>query len=190
MLKESEVHTRDATRDHAVAVAELYEAHFERVWRWLHAAGVRAADLEDAAQEVFVIAHRRYGDFDGHAKVTTWLFAISVRVAAGFRRKAHLRRESVTDDIESEVTSQERAPGPDVHAMRREAETAAWRILDGLDDEKRAVFVMYELEEMTLKEIAAQLECPLQTVYSRLTAAREHFRREAERLRRGSEARP
>lgn len=187
MLKESEVHTRDAARGHAVAVAELYEAHFERVWRWLHAGGVRAADLEDAAQEVFIVAHRRFGDFDGHAKVTTWLFAICVRVAAGFRRKAHVRRETCSHDVEFESSPEERAPGPDERAMHREAEAAARRILDGLDDDKRAVFVMYELEEMTLKEIASQLDCPLQTVYSRLTAAREHFRRESERLRREGE---
>ncbi len=180
MLKGSDVYHRDAERDHAIALAELYEAHFERVWRWLHGLGVREADLEDAAQEVFVVVHRRYGDFDRRSEVTTWLYGIAFRVAAAFRRRAHVRRESVTDDMEA--FAREVTPSSHDLAAERQAGEIARRILDGLDDDKRAVFVLYELEEHTLKEIAAMLACPLQTVYSRLSAAREHVQREVRRL--------
>ena len=182
MIKGSDVYNRNADRDQAIALAELYEAHFDRVWRWLHGFGVRAADLEDAAQEVFVVVHRRYGDFDGRSEVTTWLYGICFRVAAAFRRKAHVRREAATEDMETVETGAAPSPTPDDHAAERQAGAIAQRILDGLDDDKRAVFVLYELEEHTLKEIAAMVGCPLQTVYSRLSAAREHFRREAQRL--------
>ncbi len=188
MLKGSDVYDRDGAHDHAVAVAELYEAHFERVWRWAHGFGVRPADLEDAAQEVFVVAHRRYAEFGHRAQVTTWLFGITVRVAAGFRRRAHVRREAATDDMERVVT--DTAPAPDGALLGRQAGELAQRILDGLDDDKRAVFVLHELEELTLKEIAEMLGCPLQTVYSRLAAARKHFREEAERLQTPREATP
>ncbi len=180
MLKGSDVYHRDSERDHAIALAEIYEAHFERVWRWLYGLGVRQADLEDAAQEVFVVVHRRYGEFDRRSELTTWLYGICFRVAAAFRRKAHVRREAVTDDLEA--VQNETAPSPHDQAVERQAGEIAQRILDGLDDDKRAVFVLYELEERTLKEIAAMLECPLQTVYSRLSAAREHFHRESQRL--------
>lgn len=180
MLKGSDVYTRDAERDHAIALAELYEAHFERVWRWLHGLGVRTADLEDATQEVFVVVHRKYGEFAGRSQVTTWLYGICFRVAASFRRRAHVRRETATDDMESVQT--DTPPTPHDHLAERQRAALAQEILDGLDDDKRAVFVLYELEEHTLKEIAAMLGCPLQTVHSRLTAARERFRREAQRL--------
>jgi RNA polymerase sigma-70 factor (ECF subfamily) len=162
MLKGSDVYHRDAERDHAIALAELYEAHFERVWRWLHGLGVREADLEDAAQEVFVVVHRRYGDFDRRSEVTTWLYGIAFRVAAAFRRRAHVRRESVTDDMEA--FTREATPSSHDLAAERQAGEIARRILDGLDDDKRAVFVLYELEEHTLKEIAAMLEISTPTV--------------------------
>ncbi len=180
MLKGSDVYSRDDARAHAIAIAELYEAHFERVWRWLHGMGVRPADLEDATQEVFVVVHRRYADFDHAAQVTTWLFGIALRVASGFRRRAHVRREEVTDDVEAH--QREAGGGPDARLEAREAVEIAQRILDGLDENKRAVFVLYELEGVTLKDIAATLGVPLQTAFSRLAAARQHFQREAERL--------
>lgn len=188
MLKGSDVYDRGGEHDHGVALAEIYEANFERVWRWAQGFGVRPGDLEDAVQEVFVVAHRRYGEFGHRSQVSTWLFGICMRVAAGFRRRAHVRREAATEDMEPVVTGT--APPPDDALLGRQAGELARRILDGLDEDKRAVFVLHELEELTLKEIAEMLGCPLQTVYSRLAAARKHFREEAERLQQPREDRP
>jgi len=188
MLKGSDVYSRDGAHDDAVALAEMYEAHFERVWRWAHGFGVRPSDLEDAVQEVFVVAHRRYGEFGHRSQVSTWLFGICMRVAAGFRRKAHVRRETATEDMERVLTDS--APSPEGPLLGRQAAELAQRILDGLDEDKRAVFILHELEDLTLKEIAEMLGCPLQTVYSRLAAARKHFQREAQRLLQPREATP
>jgi RNA polymerase sigma-70 factor (ECF subfamily) len=179
MLKGSDVYEGGAEREAAARLAELYEANFDRVWRWLEGFGVRHADLEDAAQEVFLVAHRKLAEFDGRAKVTTWLFGIASRVASQFRRRAHVRREAGPDGLDAALDA---TPAPDDAAAAAQWGAHVARILDGLDANKRIVFVLYELEELTLREIAELVGAPLQTVNSRLRAAREYFRAEAARL--------
>src|SRR4051812_1143348 len=83
----------------AVTVAEVFREHAPFVWRALRRLGVREADVEDACQEVFVVVHRRLADFEGRSSVRTWVYGICVRVASDWRKRAHVRREIVTDDV-------------------------------------------------------------------------------------------
>ncbi|MBL8679874.1 MAG: sigma-70 family RNA polymerase sigma factor [Myxococcales bacterium] len=155
----------------------LYREHIADVWRMLFALGVREADLADACQEVFVVVLRRLPEFDGRAKVTTWLYAIALRVASSFRRRAHNRRE----ELVSEHSDQ---PSDDLVESAVDDRRALARVRDAiaqLDDDRRAAFVLFELHEMTLKEVSETLGCPLQTAYSRLVSARKFLAERAQR---------
>ena len=162
----------------AVDFAELYRENFAFVWRAMRALGVRHADLEDLAQEVFVIAHRRIEEFEGRSKVRTWLFAIAHRVVANYRR--HHRRKGGLEPVPETLSSAD--PGPLYEAQQAEAAAFLCRFLDGLDDGLRAVFVSCVLEEMTAPEAAEALGVKLNTVYSRVRIGRARLREALERL--------
>jgi RNA polymerase sigma-70 factor (ECF subfamily) len=147
---------------------EVYRDNCAFVWRSLRRLGVREADLEDACQEVFVVVHRRLEDFDGSSSTKTWVFEIARRVAAAHRRKAHVRREAVGVEVPDKGVA---PPQHEALKLERARETLS-ELLDQLDDEQRAVFVLFELEQMPMKEVASAVGAPLQTAYSRLSAAR------------------
>jgi RNA polymerase sigma-70 factor (ECF subfamily) len=153
----------------------LYEAHWDFVWRALRAHGVREADLEDETHEVFLVVHRRLADFEGRSRVTTWLWGIAARVASDWRRRAHVRREELTAAPPDATVPSEASPDADLQRARARA-TLEW-ILDTLCPEQRAVFVLFELDGMAAEEIAALVEAPVNTVYSRLRLARKRFER-------------
>ena len=138
------------------------------MWRALRHLGVRQADVEDACQDVFVVLHRRLSDFRGDSAIRTFIYGICVRVASEYRRRAHVRRE-VSDS--NPPTPPEPEQQFDRTAQRESLECLS-RILDHLDEDKRAVFVLYELEELTMAQVAIAVNCPIQTAYSRLHAAR------------------
>jgi len=157
----------------AVAVPsfdEVYEAHFGFVWRVLRTFGVPEPFLEDAAQDVFVVVHRRLPEFEGRAAVTTWLFAIARRVAGAHRRRAgrDTRVDPLDDDLVANV---------DTFAAlsRAQAVATVLAILDTMDEDKRMVFALVELEQLSVPEVAKLLDLNLNTAYSRLRIARQHF---------------
>jgi len=152
---------------------ELFVAHAQFVWRVLRRHGVAERELEDACQEVFVVVHRRLAEFDGRAAVRTWLYGIAVRVASDARRRAHVRRER----LEGEVAEQTVVEGAFEHTARRELLALAERALAEMADEKREVFALYELDGLTMAEVAASLEIAESTALSRLYAAREEIQR-------------
>jgi RNA polymerase sigma-70 factor (ECF subfamily) len=145
---------------------EIYAAHFAFVWRILRTFGVAEAALEDATQDVFVVVHRRLPEFEGRAAVTTWLFAIARRVAGTYRRKR------TTDPLADEPVGT-----ADTFAAlsRAEATATVLGILDHMDEDKRIVFALVELEQMSVPEVARVLELNLNTAYSRLRLARQAF---------------
>jgi RNA polymerase sigma-70 factor, ECF subfamily len=151
------------------SLADVFRREAPFVWRALRRLGVREADVEDVCQEVFVVVHRKLSDFEGRSSLRTWIYGICARTASDYRRSARVRHEVVTD-TPPETTSEARQH--DVLAMR-EARAKLDRILDQLDDDKRAVFVLYEIEELSMNEVAEALGCRLQTAYSRLHAARK-----------------
>jgi RNA polymerase sigma-70 factor (ECF subfamily) len=147
----------------------LFEEHAGFVWRALRYLGVREADLPDQVQEVFVVVHRRLSDFEGRSKVSTWLYGICMRVASEHRRRAHVRREIPTDEMPDEAFAATQEHSVETNQRRERLN----QLLDALDEMQRRVFVLYEIEGVSMKDIAELLECPLATAYSRLRLARE-----------------
>jgi RNA polymerase sigma-70 factor (ECF subfamily) len=150
---------------------EVYAAHFAFVWRILRTFGVRDTALEDAAQDVFVVVHRRLPDFEGRSAITTWLFAIARRVASGYRRS------SGRDTSRTEPLADDPVGGADTFAAFSRAQAAAtvMGILDTMDEDKRIVFALVELEQLSVPEVASMLDLKLNTAYSRLRLARHAF---------------
>lgn len=153
------------------AFPEIFREYAPFLWRTLLGLGVPAADAEDLCQEVMVIVHRKLSTFRGSA-IKSWIYGICLRVASDYRRSARVRRERPTDALPEQTVFPNLAE--DLDARRAEVRLIA--ALDDLDDDRRAVFVLYEVEQLTLKEISEAMKCPLQTVYSRLKAARAHVR--------------
>jgi RNA polymerase sigma-70 factor (ECF subfamily) len=166
----------------------FYDEHLARVWRALARFGVARADLPDAVQEVFLVAFRKLPEFEGRSKPSTWLVGISYRVASDRRRMAHVRRE--VDDGGAVLAAQDGRASPDEIAEHGERLRLLHEILATLRPEQREVFVMFELEEMTGKEIADLVAAPLKTVFSRLRLAREAFAAELSARRHVGEPHP
>lgn len=159
----------------------IYAAHFKQVWGALRRLGVREADVADVTQKVFMTAYRRLDSFEGRAHIRTWLLGICERTASDYRRSAPVRREVTTDVATLELTAPELTDAvADLGSKQRLQ--AAESILDKLPEGQRAVFVLFELEELSGPEIAAILEISVGTVRSRLRLARETFTREVQRL--------
>jgi RNA polymerase sigma-70 factor, ECF subfamily len=151
---------------------EVYRQLFPFVWRALRAFGVAVPHLDDAAQDVFVVVHRRLEEFRHESTPRTWIFEIAYRTALNYRRRE--RRKGGLCTLETDAPS----PGPDPEARLRSAQ--AWdfvsRFLEELDEDKRAVFVLTQLEGLSATQVAETLNIPTNTVYTRLHHARGAFR--------------
>ncbi|HVU51106.1 MAG TPA: sigma-70 family RNA polymerase sigma factor [Polyangia bacterium] len=156
---------------------EIYNQHADFVFRNLRRLGVHESLIDDAVQDVFLVVHRRLGDFEARAQVTTWLFGIVLRVAQSYRRSAMRRRARLTEAPSAEVEQipMTAAESPVETLERREASALLHQLLDELDDDKRAMLVCVELEQLTVPEAAESLGLNLNTAYGRLRAARAAF---------------
>lgn len=173
-LAQGSLEHRAATLD----AASVHAAHGAFLWATLQRLGARSADLDDVYQEVFVVLHRRLADYDPALPIRPWLYGICVRVVAASRRRAHVRRERLVDAVpEPDAT----APSPEEGADRARRQRVLHEILDELDLERRAVFVMYEIDELPCDQIAEMTGVPVGTVHSRLHAARKDFQRASAR---------
>jgi len=158
---------------------EIYDAHFNFVWRSIRRLGVPSAYVDDAVQDVFMVVVRRLDEFEGRSTLKTWLYGIAIRVARNHRRKAH--RLAQHEELPEQLCDDR--PDPEDRAAAREAHALVQRCLADLDDAKREVFVLAELEQATAPEIATALGIKLNTVYSRLRAARRAFEAAVKRER-------
>jgi RNA polymerase sigma-70 factor, ECF subfamily len=149
---------------------EVFDRHARYAWRSLLGLGVQAADLPDASQQVFLVVHARLeADQIPAGAVRTFVYGVCLRVASDMRRRAHRRREQLCA-----------IPPEPAFAATQERSVAlgeALGLLEGALDRlplpQREAFVLYEIEELEMTEVAAALGCPLQTAYSRLHAARK-----------------
>lgn len=159
----------------------LYRDHFEFVYRVARRLGGPGFDAEDAAQEVFVVVSNKLDRFDGSARITTWLFAITLNVVRSQRRRQRLRRLFERRRVEEPpiLESVDRAEVRDARRILDE-------VLEKLAPKKREVFVLAELEELSCEEIAAIVGAKTETVWSRLHYARAEF---AERLHKHKDVR-
>jgi len=157
--------------------AEIYESCFSFVWRATVQLGTPQASVDDLVQEIFMIAYRRQNEFEGRSSLKTWLYGIVFNVVRAHRRELRAKHPQ---ELEGDAPADpdlfaDGGPGPDERAARREAGLFLERFLDDLDDDRRAVFVLAEVEQLSASEIAAVVGAPLNTVYSRLRLARQEF---------------
>jgi RNA polymerase sigma-70 factor (ECF subfamily) len=165
---------------------DIYEQYFAFVWRSARRLGIVDSALEDIVQEVFLVVHRRLKTLESGARTRSWLFGIVVRVVSDARRS--LRRKPANlggkarsgFDVDWVVTS---APCPEDSLARAEAQRVVGSLLDAMTDQRRQVFILAELEQMSVPDIAAAVRANVNTVYSRLRAARADFERGVARAR-------
>lgn len=157
---------------------DLYKEHFAFVWRNVRRLGVPEALVDDAVQEVFLVIHRRLAEFEGRSSLRTWIFGIVARVASRHRRTSrrkdpdgHLGRCRVDAD----GVPDDAAADPYDHTERSQGARLLHRMLDALDDKKRAVLILAELEQMSAPEIAEALGINVNTASARLRAARQEL---------------
>lgn len=157
---------------------EVYDRHFDYVWNSLRRLAVPERDLEDVCHEVFVVAYKNYEDYDPERPMQPWLFGIAFRVASDYRNKASNERELLT---EPEAPS--RPSEADRKLDKKEARNLVMEALEGMDVEKRAVFILNKLDGHAMPEIAETMSVPLNTAYSRLRLAKEEFTENIRALR-------
>jgi RNA polymerase sigma-70 factor (ECF subfamily) len=163
----------------------VYDDCFEFVWRTVRRLGVPASGVEDVVQDVFFTVHRRLGDFEGRSSVKTWIYSIVLHVVRHHRRSWHRKDAPCAGAPETPIEQlpDGRGRSPLQAAETRDQLRLVDELLRLLDDDKREVFVLAHLEQMTSPEIAEILDENINTVYSRLRAAREQFEQALERHR-------
>jgi RNA polymerase sigma-70 factor, ECF subfamily len=154
--------------------ASLFREHAGFVANFLHRLGAAALDVDDLVQEVFLVAHRRGGFIeDGRARPTTWLAEIAIRVASVSRRSRRRSREQPDHDTIADAHSRDIDPAR--AAETNEALDRVQAALDTIDPERRAIFILFELQGEPCQSIAGAFGIPVGTVYSRLHKARKQF---------------
>jgi RNA polymerase sigma-70 factor (ECF subfamily) len=171
----------------SLSIEQVYAAHFSYVWRCLRGLGVSAHALEDAAHDVFLVVQRKLADFDGRdALLTTWLYEIALRVGRRYRAQTAKEAQRSVSLVPPQLEAAELAAAPSgaggCELERAERLALARRALDALDADKREAFVLGCVEQRSAPEIADLTGVPLNTVYSRLRAARRLFAAEIARL--------
>jgi len=165
----------------------VFDAELPYVWASLRRLGVRPADLEDVTHDVFIHVYRRFHERDPARPVRPWLFAFACRVAADYRRLARHRREVLGGSEEggsgSRFAAASRSEPADEAFARMEGEALVHAALETLEPDRRAVFVLHELDECPIPEVARALDIPVNTAYTRLRLAREGFAAAVKRLR-------
>jgi RNA polymerase sigma-70 factor (ECF subfamily) len=164
-------------------LTSLVREHAARVRRVLARRGVAAADVPDAEQEVFIVAQRKLAQFEGRSSLATWLVGIAANVASQHRKQARHRREQL--GIQREPASEALDPLARLQAI--ESVRRVRELLDALSPEQRDVIVLHELTELSMREVARELDVPLKTAFSRLYAGHRALRRA---LRRSEQAQP
>jgi RNA polymerase sigma-70 factor, ECF subfamily len=157
---------------------EIFETQADYVMKSLRRLGVRPGDVEDLTHEVFLTVLRKWDTFDPARPPRPWLFAFALRMASAYRQSAYIRRERFEEPEEAS-----RAPSAETLVSEQQDSALVYRSLDALDDEKRIVFTMFELDERTASDIALELGIPQNTVFSRLRAARQEFTKAVHRLK-------
>lgn len=181
-----ELEPQERTAPQVIDVRALYNAYFPFVWRNLRRLGVPQEQLEDAAQEVFLVVHRRIDSFDASwSSVQTWLFGIVMRVAQNERRSRRRRRARIVNAIEQSTIDSAPAAGetPSELVAKREAARLLELALESMGEKERAIFVLVEIENMSVPEAAEALRLNVNTAYGRLRSARVEFEKAVARLR-------
>ncbi len=172
------VHLSTGVKRDDARVRRMFDTHHDFIWRQIRRLGVPHDRVDDATQQVFIVASQKL-DQIGDTQERSFLYGTALRVASDIRRSAPFRKEVLSDTFEATDT----AHLPDQQLERARARLVLDRILEGMPEECRSVFTLYELEEMTLIEIARLLDIPQGTAASRLRRARGLFQDEVTKYR-------
>jgi RNA polymerase sigma-70 factor (ECF subfamily) len=161
----------------------LFTMHAPYVWNTLRRLGVSSPDLEDLTHDVFIQVQRHLADYDASRPVRPWLFGFTFRIASQYRRRAHRHHE--TPGLGGTTDAVDPAALPDARFAAEQDRRLVLDALEAIDLDRRAVFVLYEIDGVPMDEIARLLAIPVNTAYSRLRVARAEFAAAVKRLRRG-----
>ena len=150
---------------------ELFDSYAAFVWRTLKYQSVAERDLDDVSQEVFLVIFRKLPEFEPRGSIRAWIYGISIRVAADYRKRARHRHEVLVPEAPDGAIEPVAAAELE-RSADRERLTA---MIQRLDEDKRAVLVLHEIENLPMNEVALVVQCPLKTAYSRLAAARKQM---------------
>jgi RNA polymerase sigma-70 factor (ECF subfamily) len=164
-----------------LAFESVYSEWFGQVVRWLPAMGIRSADVEDVAQEMFLIVDRKLSSFSG-GSMGAWLYAIALRVSNNHRRLAWVR-SMIFRPAEDPVFDERAGATPEVDWERKQLAQLADEVLRGMSEKHRRAFVLFEIEGYDGSEIAELESIPLATVWTRIHHARKDFAARAEKLK-------
>ena len=159
----------------------IYERHVSQVHRWASRLAGPGEDAEDVVHEVFLIAMRRYGEFRGDSKVSTWLFRITARVIKSRRIRERVRRAIFSRHVEDLVGERLAVVTPLEEVERRERTAHLYRALDRLPDRYRTPLILYEIEELPCPDVADLLGMTVGAVWVRLHRGRARLLRELAR---------
>ena len=159
--------------EHPTCLQELVRSHQGLLTRALTRAGVAPRDVPDLVQEVFIVAQRRLPEWEGRAKLSTWLYRVALRVASDHRRRAYQRRETLPGLDDSALVAE---TPEQLELERREQILQLCAALDQLSEEHKQALVGYDVEELSVAELAERARVPHKTIYSRLYAARRLMR--------------
>jgi RNA polymerase sigma-70 factor (ECF subfamily) len=164
-----------------LAMRDVYSAYAAYVWNTLRRLGAPASDLEDLTHDVFVQVQRHLGDYDPTRPIKPWLFGFALRIISQHRRRGRRHKEGPGET----GNAVDPAPLADERLAVEDDQRLILAALGAIDPERRAVFVLYELDGVPIDEIARTMSIPVNTTYSRLRVARAEFRAAVTRLRRG-----
>jgi RNA polymerase sigma-70 factor (ECF subfamily) len=157
----------------------IFDRHFDYVWFTLRRFGVAARDLDDLAHDVFIQVYQHLETYDPSRPLRPWLFGFAFRIASDYRRLARHRRETLDEPCDGV----DGAPSAADRAVTRQTLELVWTALQQLDLDRRAIFVLHDVEGYSIPEVASALGIPLNTAYSRLRLARDQFAKSVQRLR-------
>ncbi|HEY5959560.1 MAG TPA: sigma-70 family RNA polymerase sigma factor [Polyangiaceae bacterium] len=153
--------------------AELYSEYFSFVWSCTRRMGVAEDEIDDVVQEIFLVIHTRLRTLDQPSSLRSWIYGIARRTTSTYRRAKRAKLLSHEMLVSEPDFPYPQPPSPLELAEQSDDVRLLWMLLEQIDPEKREVFVLAELDEMTVPDIASAIEIPVNTAYSRLRAARQ-----------------
>jgi RNA polymerase sigma-70 factor (ECF subfamily) len=155
----------------------VFEAEFAYVWTTLRRLGVFERDVEDVAHDVFLEVYAKIDRYDPRRPIRPWLFAFAYRFASDYRRLARHRVEVLADHDTEEGLAR-----ADELLERKDEQRVLLEALEKIEEDRRGVFILHELDECPMNEIASALDVPVNTAWSRLRLARQEFQQAIDRI--------
>jgi RNA polymerase sigma-70 factor (ECF subfamily) len=174
----SETRSGGQAEPRSLETGDLFTAYHQRVALWVRRLGGPGIEVDDAVQEVFLVAHRRLRWFRGRESLTVWFYRVTENVVRHQRRRLRRRREVFTEDQEIAEQAARAGENADDEEKRRQGLQIIYQVLDRMSDRNRTLIILFELEELSGEEIARLKGAKLATVWVWLHRARAEFRQQ------------